>query len=388
MKMQRYYMEDWLNDSRDVAFNLSASGCQDFYLHEFLNLCQVDLQTLPPIFLGDNDTRGSLRLREAICASYEHVRLEDVLVTNGSSEALFVFSNELLEPGDEVVIPFPAFQCLYQIPIAIGCQVKFLPLLECAQWKLDIEKLAELVTPNTKLIIINTPHNPIGWTLMPEELRQIAMIARQHDCYLLFDEHYRYLPLTPGNQLIPSGYDLCRPIHARTYATGSMIKCFGIVGLRIGWLIGDPAFLAKCRDYKDYLTHTTPAITDYLAYLALKNQAALIAFHKARILQNLAALNAFMRHNADLFEYVEPTGGIVCFPKLRQGRDATSFCEGVWQQCQVSLLPGFAFEVPGHFRLNFGIDPEKFERALELIQQYLPTLSGCLKNSPEGAACL
>ncbi|MCP5106232.1 MAG: aminotransferase class I/II-fold pyridoxal phosphate-dependent enzyme, partial [bacterium] len=331
-------------------------------------------------FLGDNDTRGSLRLRQEICKSYETLELDHVMVTNGSSEALFTFFNELLDEGDEVVIPFPAFQCLYEVPVGIGCRMKYLDLMKCDGMRLDIGKLAEMVTPATKLIIINNPHNPIGWTLTAEELKQIGEIARENDAYLMFDEHYRYLPLTEGTDLIPSGYDVCRPFHAKTFASGSMIKCFGIVGIRIGWLLGDdPGMMARCRDYKDYITHTIPEITDSIAYFSLKNKETVTRRKKQDILPNLRLLNAFMEKNREVFDYVEPTGGVVCFPRLKgpggRGIDTGTFCKELMQEHGVSLLPGFCFEIPGHFRINYGVDSAIFQKALEIMQNYVEKIN-------------
>lgn len=371
MKIERYHMEDWLNDSFDNHYNLSSSGCRDFYLKDFLDLCQANMVEFDRLFLGDNDTRGSLKLRQEICKSYQNLPLPQVLVTNGTSEALFTFFNQLLEEGDEVVIPFPAFQCLYQIPLSIGCKLKYLHLMESKDWKLDIEKLAQLVSRQTKLIIINNPHNPVGWTLSEAELRYIGEIAGKNNSCLLFDEHYRYLPIKDGFDLIPSGYDVCKRINEKTFATGSMIKCFGIVGIRIGWLLGAPDFLSKCRDYKDYLTHTIPAVTDHIAYLALKNKEKIIRLKKSHILANIVKLNAFMEKNSHFFQYHEPTGGIVCFPRIKNQPDSRPFCQVLKNKYSVSLLPGDAFGIPAHFRINFGVEPGTFDKALELMQTHL-----------------
>jgi aspartate/methionine/tyrosine aminotransferase len=364
-------MEDWLNDSFNKEYNLAASGSQDFHLREFLKVCHCRLEEFNPLFLGDNDTRGSWKLRNEIVKSYSRVRPDEILVCNGTSEALFTLFNQVLEPGDEVVIPFPAFQCLYQVPVAIGCRIKFLNLMECPQGRLDLDRLDHLVTPDTRMIIINNPHNPIGWTLTSEELIRIGEIAGKNDCYLVFDEHYRYLPLQPGTELIPSGYCTCREITGKVMATGSMIKCFGIVGIRIGWLIGAPLLLSDCRDYKDYLTHTIPAITDHIAYLALKNKDAIIRLKKQHILANLERLNTFMAAHKDFFDYVEPSGGVVCFPGLKKTGDSRHFCQQLISGYSVSLLPGFAFEVEKHFRINFGVDSPIFNGALALIGEYI-----------------
>ncbi|RLC22141.1 MAG: hypothetical protein DRI57_00570 [Deltaproteobacteria bacterium] len=374
MKIKRFFMEDWLIDTQNVKYNLGESGCQDFTLEEFLNICDTDIEEFHHIFLGNNDTRGSLGLRKEICNSYQNVDMEHLMVANGTSEALFAFFNILLNKGDEVVCHFPAFQCLYQVPISIGCDMKFLDLSECENGRPDMEKLEHAVTPRTKLIIINTPHNPFGWTLSDEEMLRIADIAKTNDAFLLFDEHYRYLPLREGTDILPSGYDICKPHHDKTYATGSMIKCFGIVGIRIGWLIGGPEILAECRDYKDYLTHTIPGITDYVAYLSLKHREKLIRNKKQDILPNLRALNEFMDQNKDIFEYAPPTGGVVCFPKLKNSMSSENFCKNLLKEYQVSLLPGFAFEMEGYVRMNFGVNAEKFSQALELMQEYVSNL--------------
>jgi aspartate/methionine/tyrosine aminotransferase len=294
-----------------------------------------------------------------------------VLVTNGSSEAIFVFYNDLLDPGDLVILPFPAFQCLYQVSIALGCEVQRLDLLACPEWRLDLDRLADQVTDRTKMIVVNNPHNPFGWTLTVDELTAIGQIAARHGCYLFFDEHYRYLPLQQGTELIPSGYDVCSPIHERTFASGSMIKCFGIVGIRVGWLLGDPAQLARCRDYKDYLTHTTPGITDRLATMALRHKDRLIKASKDNVLPNHDALRRFMQRNERAFSYVEPTGGVVCFPRLELPMGTRAFCEGLAAAHGVSLLPGFAFEAERHLRINFGVQADAFAAALELLQDYV-----------------
>lgn len=364
-------MEDWLNESREIRYNLSSSGCLDFSLGEFLSYCDMPITALNDLYLGDNATRGSEQLRREICKSYDQVSIDEIMVANGTSEALFTFFNELLNEGDRVVVPFPAFQCLYQIPLSIGCRIDFLPLFENVKWRLDLDRLEHLVSDETQLIIINTPHNPIGWTLSESEFIQIAKIAHKHNASLLFDEHYRYLPLAGSVRMLPSGYDICRRYHEKVYATGSMIKCFGIVGIRIGWLVGDAAMIAKCTDYKDYLTHTIPSLTDYIAYLALLNKDKISSRNILSINNNLKVLNEFMELNQEFFEYVAPTGGVVCFPRLKAGVSSTLFCRSLFDKYGVSLLPGFAFEVEDHFRMNLGMDPTRFIKALDHIQECL-----------------
>ncbi len=374
MKITRFDMEDWLIEHVSADFNLGESGCQDYSLSELFALCRTDLAELGSLTLGNNDTRGSLALREEIRRCYDTVSVSEVLAANGSSEAIFAFVNEVLEPGDEVVVHFPAFQCLYEVPRAIGCELRFLRLDECEGYRLDVDKLDDLVTERTQLIIINNPHNPFGWTLSVDELARIGEIARRANAYLLFDEHYRYLPLTDGVELISSGYDVCKELHDKTYATGSMIKCLGIVGIRIGWLLGESSVLDRCRDYKDYLTHTIPSVTDYIATLSLRHRDTIIVEKKKDILPNLALLDEVMARHRQLFDYVRPTGGVVCFPRLRADVDTRRFCQDLVEQHRVALLPGFAFGMDHHVRLNFGIDRQRFAEAMGRLEQHIRSI--------------
>ncbi len=379
MKIQRFEMEDWLNDYAAVELNLAESGCEDLELRGYLELCETSLDDLGSLWLGNNDTYGSARLRAAIAGCYTSVAEERVLVANGTSEALFAFFNVLLEAGDEVVLPVPAFQCLFEVPAAIGCHVRTVDLMRADQWRLDLDLLAEVVSEKTRLIVINTPHNPCGWVLDEAQLRRIGEIARDADAHLLFDEHYRFLPLSSGTDILPSGYDVCRSVHdmhEKIWATGSMIKCFGCVGIRIGWLIGDdPSLLSACRDYKDYLSHTTPLVTDRLAALGLEHRERIIEAKKGDILPNLVALESFMAEHTDVFEWVRPEGGVVCFPRVRPPVDAVTLCRRLIEEQGVSLLPGFGFDVVDHLRLNFGLSRERFTEALGRIDALLASES-------------
>lgn len=369
MKIKKLLMEEWLAENQFVKYNLAESGTPDFDLGTFLDTCNEQVETLRPINLFNPDSRGSIRLRREISACYEQAGPDNILVTNGISESLFCFFNQVLEAGDEVVVGFPAFQSLYQLPEAIGCRVKFMNVLDCDNFIPTPEKIGALITPRTRLVIVNTPHNPTGSTIDAAGIKALAHLARGSDIYFLFDEHYRFLPLGDGVGLLPSGYDIFRGIHDRVAATGSVTKCFGLNGLRVGWLVADPHLLQGCRDYKDYTTHVTPPINDYLAALSLKNKETIIRIKKEALFRNLSLLKDFMNRFDDIFDFVEPTGGVVCFPGVKGDIDTGQFCRRLLSKYDVSLLPGFAFEVDGRFRLNFSLHPEIFEEALGLMAE-------------------
>jgi aspartate/methionine/tyrosine aminotransferase len=368
MKIKKLLMEDWLADYQFIEYNLAESGFTDFSLGELLALCREKSTNLESISLMNPDTRGSIGLRHEIIKCYQTAKIENVLVTVGVTEALFTFFNTILEPGDEVIVEFPEFQTLYELPAALGCKIKYLHLEKENGFIPEPGKIRELITPETKLIIINNPHNPTGSVLEPGELREIGEIARDNDIYLLFDEHYKFLPLEQGTRQLTSGFDICREFHEKAATVGSITKCFGVNGLRVGWLLAAPHIIEDCREFKHYLTHVTPPLCDYLAEIALKNKEKLILHVKRSILENLELLNAFMERNQHKFEYEPPRGGLVCFPKLKDQPDAAPFCRDLLKKQNISLLPGETFGMKEYFRLNFGIKSDKFREALHLME--------------------
>jgi aspartate/methionine/tyrosine aminotransferase len=371
MKINKLLMEDWLADNQLVKYNMSESGYADFILNDILNLCNEDINNLKEINLMNPDTRGSIELRNEIVACYENVKPENVLVTTGVTEALFSFFNSILEAGDEVIVEYPEFQTLSELPRAIGCDIKYLELKQESNYLPCLKTLESMISSKTKLIIINSPHNPTGSTLDEETIKDLSRLAKKHDVYILFDEHYKFLPLQPGTELLKSGFDICYNIHKKVAATGSITKCFGANGLRIGWLISDDEIIEECREYKHYLTHVTSPISDYLATVMLKNKDKIISHVKNHILKNVKTLNIFMEKYNNIFEYVEPKGGLVAFPKIKGSKNSDRFCNELLTKKNVSLLPGAVFRENQHFRISLGIESDKFKEAIDLIGSFL-----------------
>ncbi|MCU0286175.1 MAG: aminotransferase class I/II-fold pyridoxal phosphate-dependent enzyme [Acidobacteria bacterium] len=369
MKIKKLLMEDWLADYQFVKYNLAESGFVDFSLGEFMALCKADPPVLAGINLANPDTHGSMGLRREIVKCYRELKVENVLVTVGVTEALFSFFNTILGPDDEVIVEFPEFQTLYELPAALGCRIKYLYLSKENGFRPEPGKLRQLISPRTKLIIINNPHNPSGSLIDSETIKEIGQIALENNCYLLFDEHYKFLPLTEGTELLTSGFDICSGFHKKVAAVGSITKCFGLNGLRVGWLLADAQVIEECREFKHYLTHVTPPLCDYLAELALRNKETVLGYVKDNILKNVRLLNDFMATHEHRFEYLAPKGGLVCFPRLKDQTDALPFCREMLEKYRVSLLPGEAFDMPAHFRLNFGIKADIFASALEFLKE-------------------
>lgn len=367
MRIALHLMEPWLIEHQNAPYNLAESGVLDQTVGELLQKTGADSAELLRLSFKNIDTYGSPELRNAIAGVYGDLDPDSILVTTGTSEALFIYYHIRHEKGANVVVPFPAFQSLYEIPRYLGYEVRFLRLRVEDNFRPDLDELAALVDDRTKVIVLNNPHNPTGVLFSEEEVRAILEIADRHGAEVLADEHYRFMPYGE-RELIPSLYNRSRNV----VAVGSMIKCFGCVGLRVGWLIGPRELIESSRDLKDYTTHTLCSVTDYLARAALSGWRAIVPEYKGWILDNISEFRSFLSEHRGLIDWVEPQAGIVAFPFFTdRSVSSKEFTDGLVKNQGVSLLPGEAFETPGHFRLGLGVPPRAFEAAMRRLSDHI-----------------
>ena len=369
MKLALHLMEPWLIKNQDVPYNLGESGMVDMTLKELLDVTGDSHEELLKLSFKNIDTRGTLALRETIASFYNDIDPDMILLTTGTSEALFIYYSIRLEPNANVVVPFPAFQTLYEVPRYIGFDVRLLPLRRENNFIPDLNELRGLVDENTKIIVLNTPHNPTGQIYSDEIISGFMEIAKENNTEILADEHYRFINYA-DKEIIPSLYGLS----SKVVAAGSMIKCFGCVGLRVGWIIGPKEFIDDARDFKDYTTHTLCSINDYLANTSLVNWEKIIPRHRNWVLENIARFRKLVDKHSDFLGWIEPQGGLVAFPYFKDTSiKGEAFLSKLVEKRGVSMLPGEAFETPGYFRIGFGVTPEVFDEAMN-------NLSGFIEN--------
>lgn len=356
-------MEDWLAGHKDICrYNLGESGMPDITAGELLRRCGAGPEILDGIVLKDNDTRGTERLRRAICESYcGDVPYENITVTTGTSEALFILFALLLDRRTTAVVPMPSFQALYEVPRAFHAGIRTYRVTEATGFVPDPGEICSLIDDSTGVVVLNSPHNPSG-VLIPEEVvREVSAKAAFHGATVIADEHYRFLP-----------HDCPSPI--RTFATpdgaivatGSITKCFGLIGLRMGWIAAPPTLIASIRDFRDYLTHTLSPVSDTLAALALEHADAFTLPAISALRENRDALYRMTAETPGL-SLVRPEAGVVAFPRFDYGVSSDDFARNIIERNGVFVLPGSAFETEGYFRINLGQQPAVFREALELI---------------------
>ncbi|MCE5250006.1 aminotransferase class I/II-fold pyridoxal phosphate-dependent enzyme [bacterium] len=368
MNIRRYFMEDWLASNKDSCpYNLGESGMPDIRVGELLERCGESPDSLASLILKDHDTRGTERLRHAIlstCVNDDDVEFGNITATTGTSEALFILFNLLMDGRSSVVAPRPSFQALYDVPRALGADVRFYRLDDENGFRPDPDEVCGLIDDTTGVVVINSPHNPSGVIIPCDTAESIIRKAAIHGATVLSDEHYRFLPFEGGWPL----RTLARP-EENVVATGSITKCFGVNGLRIGWIIAPESLIGRIRDFRDYLTHTLSPLSDYCAALALEHASAFInpALH---VLRENASLLSNMTMRTPGLSLVMPEGGIVAFPRFEYPVSSDDFVQRLIGRYGVFVLPGSSFEAENHVRINLGQDPALFREALSRIHDF------------------
>lgn len=354
MEPREFFIEDRLERFRFSAnCNLGESGLRNFSVKEIIEKNGIEIQELLDLSLADSPNQGMLALREEIASLYGgRIGAENILITTGTSEALYIFFHLTLKPGDRFSYIFPAFQALYEIPLMLGAKQN--PVLPVED-RLEVSRLWE---NDPKLVILNHPHNPTGYGLLPEDWNWMEENVAKKESLVLFDEHYRFLDY--NQDLTRTGIHLGE----NAFATGSITKCFGVVGLKIGWLVGDSNLIQRARSFKDYLTHTVNPISEFLAYKILLNRVEFLTPIRERILSNIRFFEENLSGLPCIIEYKRPSGGLVCFLKIQEDLSSEKYADQLFQEASVFLLPGSNFEREGYLRIGFGEETSRFRNGI------------------------
>jgi aspartate/methionine/tyrosine aminotransferase len=346
-KLERYFSAHEF----DVRYTLSSSDCEPLPMAELLDMAgDESMELWDDLVLGYTETRGAPYLREEIAKLYETVDPGQVLVCS-PVEGIFVALNAILEKGDHVICTFPGYQAFYEAAQWIGCEVERWSAEEGQGWRFDPAWLEEHIRPDTRLVVVNFPHNPTGYLPGLDDFERIVYAARQRGVYLFSDEMYRHLELGAGARL-PSACD----VYDRAVSLFGMSKTFGMAGVRIGWLVTKDAELSeRLQSFKDYTTICSSAPSEVLSTIALRSKERIIERNLEIIRANLDALDEFFtKHEAD-FYWNRPPAGTIAFPRLLGGLDADTLCKEALEEAGVLLLPASVFDYGAdHIRVGFG----------------------------------
>jgi len=345
-KLERYFAQYEFN----TKYLLSSSDCEAMSIQEVLDLEQGAREQFQEHWLGYTESQGAPSLRKEICRIYQNISPEQVLVHSGAEEAIFIFMQAVLNPGDHVIVHWPGYQSLYGIAQSLGCEVSLWVAREENNWKLDLKDMEKLLQKNTRLIVINTPHNPTGYMMDKGMYQDLNDLVRSQELFLFSDEVYRESEHDPDDRLSAA----C-DMGDHAISLGVMSKTYGLAGLRIGWIATqDSEIYQKMARIKDYTTICNSAPSEFLAEIALRHRDRITARNLKIITENLLILDEFMLTNQDYFQWQIPDAGPIAFPRLVKGQ-VEDFCHRLVNDAGILLLPGKVYDHPGNnFRIGFG----------------------------------
>jgi aspartate/methionine/tyrosine aminotransferase len=327
-----------------IRNNLSESSYTDTFLRDIT--LPTDLRDL---LLCYGSHFGHEGLREGIAAD-AGVTTDDVLLTVGAAGALFIIATTMLEKGDELIVVRPNYATNIETPRAIGAAVRFIDLRFEEKFALDIDRINAALKPGTRYISVTYPHNPTGVCIDKFELQQLVDLAEQTAVYLLVDETYRDMVF--GEQL-----PLAATLSPRVISVSSLSKTYGLPGLRVGWIIcRDRQLMTRFLAAKEQMHICGPLLDEEIAYHYWQRRDEHLPRIRADIRQKLESVKEWMRQQDD-WEWIEPAGGCVCFPRLRRPEegDIDRFYRVLLQEYGTYVGPGHWFEMPRHYmRVGFG----------------------------------
>lgn len=322
---------------------------------------------------------GSPQLRAAIAAycnkqnqmvSNGATRLQEqqITVTAGSDEAIFLVMAAWLgeQPDAHVIVHTPIYQSLLTLPTSYGAQVSEWPAEERDGWRPALDKLHDLLRPNTRMIVVNFPHNPTGWHPTPSYTRELIALAEARDILLVADEVYAGLRLDEQTQ-----FECLAGLSAQALSLGSMSKAFAMPGVRVGWIATQNAeFTRRAARLHQYLNTYPAQPSEFLAGLALRHAEPILARNCAIAQANYAQLAPVLDAVPHLIQWHKPIAGVVCYPRWLGGDSTLALTDQFLQATGWLIAPSARFLAGDHhFRVGFGT--RGFATWLPLLHDFL-----------------
>jgi aspartate/methionine/tyrosine aminotransferase len=368
MQLKPFLLDAWLDTyEHDIEFNLAASTGPVWTARELLELGGDPARER---YLNHKVVygrpAGADSLREAI-AEMQAVSVDSVQVVTGASEALTVLMWLAAEPGANVIVPLPGFATFSALPESLGLETRFYGVRRENNFQIDVDEIQRLADSKTKLILVNSPHNPTGATISDADMESLHKFTSQRGIQLVSDEVF--YPIYHGRETKSAA----RLPHATVIS--DLSKAFSLAGTRTGWMIEHDA--RRRQQYwtaRAYFSVCNNTAGEILSEVAIRNRATVLKKTQEAATRNLALLDRFMEDHRDVLGWIRPQGGMTAFPWLVSGEDARPFCQAATAH-GIVFAPGDCFDVPAHFRLGFAAAGEDFPRGLDRMGEFVKSWS-------------
>ncbi len=323
---------------------------------------------------GYTSNSGTMALRTAISGQLQklygvHYAPEDeILVSVGVSEAVYLALNAILNPGDEVIIPEPCFVAYAPEVSFAGGEPVMVPTYVADQFQVTAETIASAITPRTKAIFIGYPNNPTGAVMSRDIMVDIANLAEQHDLLIVSDEIYDRLVYGIEHTCVAA----LPGMRDRTILLGGFSKAYAMTGWRVGYVCANPELLDAMRKIHQYTIMSAPTMSQAAALAALESGEPYVEQMRAEYdRRRRLIVDGFNTLGLDCFE---PRGAFYAFPSIvRSGMSSDDFAMRLLEEQEVAVVPGDAFgqSGTGFVRASYATAYEKLEEALNRIEAFM-----------------
>jgi aspartate/methionine/tyrosine aminotransferase len=338
-----------------IKYNLAESSVNDLLFKDL----KIDVQKT---VLCYGSHQGNKKLRKLICKEYNSQKPDDVLITAGAANALFIIHTALLKKNDEIIVLHPNYATNLETPYAIGCKIKTYKLNIHNNYLLKAEELIKLISKKTKLVSLTNPHNPSGKVFDTNELEKINSYCEKQNIPVLIDETYFQIPLNNyKHQLLKHRKNIIR--------VSSLSKAYGVPGIRIGWIYcTNKTWMNSFLAAKEQIIICNSVIDEEIAYQILKNKKMYLNKVQLHVNKNYRILLKWLKKQ-EVIDYVIPQAGVVMMPRLKNHIHTQKFYQTLFEKYKTYVGPGHWFGLPeNYFRLGFGWPKTKeLKKGLENI---------------------
>jgi aspartate/methionine/tyrosine aminotransferase len=383
MRLNPFLLDAWMDSyEHGIEFNLASSTGPAWTAHELLNLGGEEFRHR---YLNHkvefSRPAGADSLRQAI-AEMQGVSVDHVQVVTGASEALLVLMWLAAEPGANVIVPHPGLPNFSALPESLGLEVRCYRVRRENNFRIDADEITQLADSKTKLILVNSPHNPTGAVFSDSDMEALHQFTSQHGIQLVCDEVFHPIyhgQETHGRESSARESNPRQPSSAARLPNVTVIndlsKAFPLAGTRVGWIIErDPRRREQYLTARSYFTACNSTPGEILAEIAVRHHSTVLARTQQTASRNLQQLDRFMASHRNVLGWIRPQGGMTAFPWLLTGEDTRPFCQAAAQR-GILLAPGDCFDVPSHFRLGFAASAENFPPALARLEEFVKNWS-------------
>ena len=320
---------------------------------------------------------GRPYLREAI-ATYlsglheQQIGPDRIAAVGSGVSALMLASQLVLSPGDRVVAVTPLWPNVTEIPKILGANVTRVPLrIANGRWSLDLDRLLEAMTPDTRMVIINSPNNPTGWTIEDEEVDAVLAHARKHGIWVLADDVYERLVYDPRRKSAPSFLRRYED-GERIISTNSLSKAWSMTGWRMGWLAAPEALMGELTKLIEYNTSCILEPVQRAGAVAVRDGEAEVSALRTRLMETRRVLVDGLRALPGI-DVPEAGGAMYGFFRIAGFDDSVETAKRLVREVSLGLAPGLAFgpEGEGWLRWCHATSVAAIEDGLERLGRFL-----------------